>query len=439
VNPAKLGATRFSGAIKFPAPESDMLCTMTYYNSRKDVISAQDDQSRPYNIDLDSKRPDEKIPSELSLYEIDVAAYPSLPEVLSTDVLDILDTKLSGTSVSLRRELYTIEISSIDSQAPGYTMEEIGKLERRIATLEYYANLSETEGEIKDRTIPSSVDSTLERFKFGFFVDDFSDDSFTNVESLEQNSTFFSGLLLPASETHNVVLNMSEDTKSRYVSFFEAKAEYDTRSIISQPNATDGPVIPQAPPVPVPTVCNASQFISNRNTKRSSSTSLQAEENTFLMSSLTSSHNYDITIEFDVYSGNDRFEILQSTSGRKGTFTEIHNSTTTQPTNLTTSRKRILYNKNFRTSLGGRFTRNWTRGPNFTQHGSGATYGVTNNTGNYWTRNIGKMTFDYKPGNGRYIKVRVVKGSPHHCYFITYPRDCADTVYVLLHILRHQS
>ena len=431
VNPDKADvATRFSGTIKFPAPESDMLCTMTYYNSRKDVISAQDDQSRPYSIQLDSKRPEQKVASELSLYEIDVPAYPSLPEVLSADVLDILDTKLGGTSISLRSDLYTIEVSSIDSQAPGYTMEEIGKLERRIATLEYYVNLSETEGEIKDKTIPSSVDSTLERFKFGFFVDDFSDDSFTNIESLEQNSTFFSGLLAPSSESYNVVLGLSEDTKSKYVSFFEAKGEFTRKSIVSQPNATDGPVIPAEPPIPAVTVCNTSVFICNKNIIYNGARGLAGEDNDFLLSSSPDAAFATIRIEFDLYGGRDHIAIFQGHTPT-GAFVPVTTSSLTLPTIISADRKRVLQNKDFKRLLkynNKEITNRWAFNPNFTRTSGVNSVGGTDTT--FWMQHIGQMEFNYNMTRGRYLKVRIIKGSPHHSYFITYPRDCSDSIHI---------
>jgi len=432
VNPDKApDATRFSGTIKFPAPESDMLCTMTYYNSRKDVISAQDDQSRPYSIQLDSKRPEQKVASELSLYEVDVPAYPSLPEVLSADVLDILDTKLGGTSISLRSDLYTIEVSSIDSQAPGYTMEEIGKLERRIATLEYYVNLSETEGEIKDKTIPSSVDSTLERFKFGFFVDDFSDDSFTNIESLEQNSTFFSGLLAPSSESYNVVLGLSEDTKAKYVSFFEAKGEFTRKSIVSQPNATDGPVIPAEPPIPAVTVCNTSIFICNKNTIYNGAKGTAGEDNDFLLASSPDAAFATIRIEFDFYGGKDHIAIFQGHTATGGYYPVVNN-TTLEPTNILPDRKRVLQNKGFKPLLKASnnkvIPQGWSTRANFTRSEGINSLNVTSST--FWMRNVGQMTFNYDMSKGRYLKVRIIKGSPHHSYFITYPRDCSDSIHI---------
>jgi len=421
VNPLKaVDASRFAGTIKFPAPESDMFCSMVFYNPRKDIVIAKDDQSRPYTVLTDVKKTPTKTASELNLYEINVPAYPTLPGALSTEIVDILETGLAGSSAKLRRQRYTTKISSIDDQAPGYTMEEIGKLERRIATLEYYVNLSETEDQVKDKTIPSSVDSTLERFKFGFFVDNFTSASFTDLAHPEQNTTFFGGLLLPASESYNIKLNMDENTKNSFVSLHEAKLSSDRRKIISQNDITDGPVIVDIdPPPPEITVCNTEVFISNHHRKNANNGTV-FEENTFTLSSNADADGMNITIEFDLYGGKDRFEIFQSSSPSTG-FTEIYNSQTLTPTNITPDRRRQLQNKDPNYNINKHWAPNWTGRKDFAQSSKDAVQ-------NYWTTHIGVLTFPYNASAGRYLKVRVVKASWAHEYYITYPRDCLNDI-----------
>lgn len=89
---------------------------MVFYNPRKDIVIAKDDQSRPYTVLTDVKKTPTKTASELNLYEINVPAYPTLPGALSTEIVDILETGLAGSSAKLRRQRYTTKISSIDDQ-----------------------------------------------------------------------------------------------------------------------------------------------------------------------------------------------------------------------------------------------------------------------------------------------------------------------------------
>ena len=69
-----------------------------------------------------------------------------------------------GTSTS------NVSVRSIDNKR--YTMRDIGSLEKRIDTLEYYTSLSLLEQETVSLTIPD--DQGLDRFKNGFIVDSFS-------------------------------------------------------------------------------------------------------------------------------------------------------------------------------------------------------------------------------------------------------------------------
>lgn len=58
-----------------------------------------------------------------------------------------------------------------------YTMRDIGKIENRVTQLEEVTSLSLLEQKTKSLQVRDNLDSTLERFKTGFFVDNFSDAS----------------------------------------------------------------------------------------------------------------------------------------------------------------------------------------------------------------------------------------------------------------------
>ena len=108
--------------------------------------------------------------------------YPNVPIAKSAQFKEIINTKVANIRYLYDRFVdRTIEriksaaTSTTYSQPVGYTMADINKLEKRISDLEYYMGLSLLESDLKDRVIPSSNDPQLNRFKFGFFVDDFSD------------------------------------------------------------------------------------------------------------------------------------------------------------------------------------------------------------------------------------------------------------------------
>jgi hypothetical protein len=90
----------------------------------------------------------------------------------------ILDKKMANERFLLKRiKDHTITVAADATrtkigQPRGYTMSDIGNLERRIKDLEYNVALSMVEDDLKDKVIPSVATPGLNRFKFGFFVDD---------------------------------------------------------------------------------------------------------------------------------------------------------------------------------------------------------------------------------------------------------------------------
>ena len=103
------------------------------------------------------------------------ATIPELPD----------DPKDAMVLYQLYVPAYTLnpsEVQVIVLDNKRYTMRDIGKIERRVNTLEYYTSLSFLEKEASDRQI---VDPTgaLQRFKNGFVVDSFKTYNVANVES----------------------------------------------------------------------------------------------------------------------------------------------------------------------------------------------------------------------------------------------------------------
>jgi hypothetical protein len=129
-----------------PEPATTFTTDIQYYLNRRDKVYL--DKNGEFGVvegvpSLDPELPDDPKDS-MVLYQLLVPAYTLKPS--------------------------DVEIVVLDNKR--YTMRDIGKLDRRINTLEYYTSLSFLEKEASDRQV---VDSTgaLQRFKNGFVVDSF--------------------------------------------------------------------------------------------------------------------------------------------------------------------------------------------------------------------------------------------------------------------------
>ena len=168
----------------FPQPDSLVSYDVNYVNSRVDIVWVGKDGS--FNIKQGtpalSNPAQPMLPAEaVVLATLNIPPYPSLPAVYNEITSAHADRSLGNDRGVLNRRLSNFTVSSTpvsiyNSQQPRrFTMNEIGKLQRRIEALEYVSALNSIEGSIKDRVIASSVTPSLERFKHGFFVDAFDD------------------------------------------------------------------------------------------------------------------------------------------------------------------------------------------------------------------------------------------------------------------------
>lgn len=174
---------------KFPAPQSDCTLTIEKYLGRADavIISSNGDFRTIEGIPSKSpKIPD--VPQEgLLINYLIIPPYPSLPRINSSNTSLFLDKKISNIKFTNKRKTDYTVTTPIDmqglaiSQPKRYTMKEIGALERRINNLEYYTSLSATEDSINSLKIGGSANSSVERFKFGFFVDNFTTTDYAEI------------------------------------------------------------------------------------------------------------------------------------------------------------------------------------------------------------------------------------------------------------------
>ena len=256
INPGEpSSANRFTAAEKyFPAPDTDLSASIEYYLGRSDRVVV--DNNGTFIVRAGKSGLQNDIPNEpqnsLTLQILTIPPYPSLPQSLSSDMAKIIDTKVANETYGRRINNYTVKtlISSTDRsriQVKGYKMNDIASLERRIKDLEYYVSFTLAEALAKGRFIPSSADSLIDRFRFGFFVDPFTDYNYSDVQNPEFYSTIKQDQLGPKLTELNIEFK-PEDGSTGIVTL-----PYNEFTLITQNDATNGPVVaPTAPATTTP-------------------------------------------------------------------------------------------------------------------------------------------------------------------------------------------
>jgi len=171
INPSTaLTFTIPSGGLNVPSYGKNMQSNYTIYLSRSDLVTITPDN----NIKVIEGQP--KISPQTPIFPdnsmavavINVPPYPSL----STDQVD-LDQAINKLSKNLIRDTSTA-ISTNLVMNRRYTMQDIGKLDKRISNLEYYTQLSLLQQKATNMVVTDV--NGLNRFKNGIFADSF--DSF---------------------------------------------------------------------------------------------------------------------------------------------------------------------------------------------------------------------------------------------------------------------
>ena len=108
-----------------------------------------------------------------------------------------------------------VRITPVDNRR--YTMRDIGKLEKRIERLEYYTTLSILEQQALNMQVKDEIG--LDRFKSGFFVDNFEAHSIGNLSSLDYKCSIDSqqSVLRPQAKEDSISLeevNVREDQRA---------------------------------------------------------------------------------------------------------------------------------------------------------------------------------------------------------------------------------
>ena len=254
VNPLeKTDATRFSSDDKkFPAPNGALTANVEFYQGRIDrVVMGADGSFNVLRGDPDSSEAPLEPKNAITINLLNVPPYPSQPYELSANTIAFVDRKTASerfTTARFNTYRVTTPVSAAQRsllQPRGYTMVDIGSLERRIEALEYYTRITLTEALTQSRVIPSSSNNAIDRFKFGFFVDGFNDFGLAETNHPQYNASVVDGFLSPKVDQINLPVEAVTSTVS---------LPFEEVSFIRQPDATAGPVIAPTPPAPTPEV-----------------------------------------------------------------------------------------------------------------------------------------------------------------------------------------
>jgi hypothetical protein len=376
----------------FPAPDSQLTSTVEYYEGRIDRVVI--DETNEFHVikgqvgtDIEPLQPD----NALTINLLKVPPYPSVPYQLSAQTVAFVDTKIANEKYTSKRlDSYRIKttqtaVDKLVSQPRGYTMEQIGKLERRIRDLEYYTSFTLTEALAQKRSIPGF--DGVDRFKFGFFVDGFEDYKYSDTSNPSYRATIVDGYLSPPLEEVNIITESPDS---------QLELPYNEVLFVGQTRATDGPVV-VAPPVPTvtQTIINVLQYERNRST--SDRAPYVYEEFFYTFSSLPG------PIEFYINSrdNNIAVEFFQSKTS-DGPWISVKSSSGSSAAAITSvdvTNRQLSLNGNRRIEHQGSLERK--------------NYGPVGG----FLEDQFKVLFAHDPSKGQYYKIRVYKGNKHGGFF----------------------
>jgi hypothetical protein len=388
INPEEQSNTNMFSATakKFPAPSSALTGVVEYYQGRSDlvVLDANTD-FRIYKGTPGSYAPPIAPAGTLTIQQLVIPPYPSLPQNYSAQTVAFIDRSISNEIFSNRRiNRYTITTPIDENQVSrlqprGYTMVDIGNLERRIKSLEYYTQFTLLEALTQKKTIPSSANAALERFKFGFFVDQFNNYTLSEKDNPVYTAQIVDGMLTAKVEEVNVPLIANTEPQIPSIEY----------SFISQPNATDVASTGNT----TTTTQTVSIIQNNRTTARSDS------GNVFEDFFYTMSASAGGTVEFYLNSRDNNMAMAVFQSKTPGLFTGSPLVTSATAAAITSA---DIFAKNLSGLNGGRKIEH---PGTLERKGYGPVGG--------FIEDQFKMTWQHNPDNGIYYRIRVFKGKNH--------------------------
>ena len=209
-----------------PVPNETWTSAINYYLPRKDRLVIENGsiaivKGRPA---LNPVLP--AMPSDaMQLGAITVPVYPSLDTSNARNFgRPDIGSKISG------------------SQQKRYTMKDIKTIEKRVENLEYYASMNSLEAATADQTIPGRNDTTANRFKNGFLVDNFNTYTAGNPLNAEYKVGFDKArqILTSRFEQYNIKMRLpaiNSGARSTVVGDI-VTSSFKQKLLINQPDAT---------------------------------------------------------------------------------------------------------------------------------------------------------------------------------------------------------
>lgn len=422
INPSIQTASNLLGVDdkKFPVPGSTLTATVEYYQGRTDRVII--DETGAFEI-MKGEPGGNNAPTapqnSLTINYLKIPPYPSLPMAISANQANFVDTLIGNELYTNKRVTdyrVTTPVTSAQKtilQPRGYTMVDIGSLERRISDLEYYVSFTLAEVMAGKKTISSSSDPTVDRFKFGYFVDSFDTEKYSEKSNPGYRASVLNGFLSPPVTVVN--LPLTPDTPDPII------LPYTEKVIVSQTRATDGPVY--VAPVTVTGTANtvtttttvqstAKVDYTNKTTARSDSAPYQYEDWFFTMSEKTG----PVSLFMNCTDNNSAVEIHQSTDSAFGSYTTAKSSADAR---AVTSAEVAYGGQAY--FVGSRSR--WESVGSLNRKGYGPLGGFIEDS--Y------AVTFTHNPSAGQYYRVRVYKGERHgddasrgtYAFRIYYPID----------------
>lgn len=208
-------ATSFNNS-SVPPPGGSLVADYQYYLPRKDRLVLTKDKR--FAIIQGTSSDDPSLPSNhpdaMNLYDIDIPAYT-----------------ISASDIKLKY---------IDNKR--FTMQDIGKIDRRVNRLEYFTVLNFLEKQAADEKVPSTV-TGIDRFKNGILVDPFSGHSVADVRNGDFSASIDKGerTLRPRCTTpENIEFKLNTGSSNNY-----AATSVFSNKIITSSYTTTGTEIKQ--------------------------------------------------------------------------------------------------------------------------------------------------------------------------------------------------
>jgi hypothetical protein len=353
---------------KFPLPESGVKFDRESFLGRKDcVIITRDEQIKVVRGVPAVKPAAPKVGGGvLLLNRVVVPPYPCVAMNFSQTMKAILDKKMASEKFLLKRirdKTIAVEIDAAErafQQPKGYTMAEIGQLDRRITDLEYNVALSMVESDVKDKVIPSVVAPGLNRFKFGFYVDDYSTKKLSDIDSPEYACEVIDSKVVPRSKSIGTPLGPPDPAIGpcvQNIMIVDQGLASVTANVVANTTPNTSPnTTPSPAPSPTPTAKMVSLFQSEEADQLSANT----DTGWITFSSVPSTYKIDYQF-FDA----DEFYITKRNAN--GVVTPVYSNTAIS--------------------------------------------------------NMGTLNFTHDPSTGREYRFVVHRNSAHFLYTLTYPID----------------